>query len=183
MAFSLKNQLVRFVIVSTVLYLIWSGFYEFYLHKQTSFDASIIHALVVSSESTLHMLGFATTDYGSVDGVFRQHVGIDGSVGVTIGAPCDGVVLYILFLCFVAAFPGPWMHKLWYLPLGALSIFYINVLRVVALAVIVKINPEWLAFNHDYTFTIIVYAYVFLLWVLWVKKFSTMKSTNETMAA
>jgi len=182
MVFSLKNQLLRFVLLSTLLYLCWLGAYEFYLHKHTSFDSSVIHALVVASESTLHVLGYATTDYKAADGVFRQHVGIEGSVGVTIGAPCDGVVLYILFVCFVAAFPGPWKHKLWYLPLGTLSVFYINALRVVGLAIIVSINPDWLAFNHDYTFTIVVYAYVFLLWVIWVKRFSTMRHSEISTA-
>jgi exosortase/archaeosortase family protein len=82
----------------------------------------------------------------------------------------------------VAAFPGPWKHKLWYLPLGTLSVFYINALRVVGLAIIVSINPDWLAFNHDYTFTIVVYAYVFLLWVIWVKRFSTMRHSEISTA-
>ena len=77
---------------------------------------------------------------------------------MTIGAPCDGVVLYALFIFFILAFPGSVKHKLWFIPLGALSVFYLNVLRIVGLAIIMDINEEWLAFNHDYTFTIIVYA-------------------------
>ncbi len=178
MFFSLKNQLFRFILLSTILYLGWTALYEFYLHKRTSFDASVIHALVVTAEGTLEICGQSITDYTAVDGEFRQHVGIANSLGVTIGAPCDGVVLYVLFVCFIAAFPGPWKHKLWFLPLGALSIFYINALRVVALAVIVSINPDWLAFNHDYTFTILVYAYVFALWVIWVKWFANLNQSK-----
>jgi hypothetical protein len=46
---------------------------------------------------------------------------------------------------------------------------------VAALAIIVDINPEWLDFNHDYTFTILVYAAVFALWYLWIEKFSPLK--------
>jgi exosortase/archaeosortase family protein len=67
----------------------------------------------------------------------------------------------------------------WFVPLGALSVFYLNVLRIVGLAVIMKINESWLAFNHDYTFTILVYLYVFLLWMLWVKKFSPFSSRSK----
>ncbi len=107
-----------------------------------------------------------------MDVAFRQHVGIEGFKGVTVGAPCDGVVLYALFIFFVVAFPGPLKHKFWYVPLGAFSIFYLNVLRVAALAIIMSINEDWLAFNHDYTFTVVVYAYVFALWVIWVRRFS-----------
>lgn len=177
MPISRKNQFIRFVALSSMLYLAWLGFYEFYLHPLTTFDSWVIHVLILTAESTIEFMGFATTDYETTDVLFRQHLGIEGSVGVTIGASCDGVVLYVLFICFIAAFPGPLKHKLWYLPMGALSIFYVNALRIVALVFIVRHNPDWLAFNHDYTFTILVYAYVFLLWMIWVKRFSPLRES------
>lgn len=177
-ALGLKNPFLRFLILSASLYLTWNIFYEFYLHPHTNFDKIVIDTLVRWSEVTLQILGYSTTDYSSADVVFREHIGIAGSSGVTIGAPCDGVVLYVLFILFVAAFPGPIKHKAWFIPLGTLSVFYVNVLRIVGLAIIMSVNESWLAFNHDYTFTIIVYAFVFVLWMLWVKKFSTFSSKS-----
>jgi exosortase family protein XrtF len=174
-----RNPLTRFIILSTGLYLGWYFFYEFHLHAHTSFDKIVIDTLVKWAEGTLQLIGYQTTDYSSADVLFREHIGIVGSNGVTIGAPCDGVVLYALFIVFVVAFPGPRKHKLWFVPLGALSVFYLNVLRIVALAVIMSINENWLAFNHDYTFTILVYAYVFALWMIWVQKFSPFAKKTE----
>jgi exosortase family protein XrtF len=171
-----KNPFLRFLVFSVSLYLSWNVFYEFYLRTHTNFDKVVIDTLVRWAEVTLQSLGYPTTDYSAADVTFREHIGIAGSKGVTIGAPCDGVVLYVLFIFFVVAFPGPFKHKVWFVPLGALSVFYLNVLRIVGLAVIMKINESWLAFNHDYTFTILVYLYVFLLWMLWVKKFSPFSS-------
>ena len=176
-----QNPLIRFLLVSTGLYLLWYFFYEFYLHSHTNFDKIVIDTLVRWAEVSLQLLGFQTTDYSSADVLFREHIGVLGSNGVTIGAPCDGVVLYALFIVFVVAFPGPVKHKLWYVPIGALSVFYLNVLRIVALAIIMSINEDWLAFNHDYTFTIIVYAYVFILWMIWVKKFSPFSEKNTEL--
>ena len=43
---------------------------------------------------------------------------------------------------------------------------------VTALAIIVSYDYELLNFNHDYTFYVIVYGCVFLLWFWWVKKFA-----------
>lgn len=166
------NPFIRFLLIATVLYLSWYSLYEFYLHKQTHFDDVVIDTIVVWAENSLRFFGYSTTDFSSVEGTYRQFLGIEGYKAVTVGAPCDGVVLYVLFIFFVVAFPGPMKHKLWYVPLGAFSIFYLNVLRVAALAVIMSINENWLAFNHDYTFTILVYSYVFALWVVWVRKFS-----------
>jgi exosortase family protein XrtF len=172
MQLRLKNQLVHFLITGSLLYIGWLLLYEFYLHPRSSFDSSIISALRVTTEWVLQSVGYTLTDYNNAPNAAQQHVGIEGSGGLTVGAPCDGVVLYVLFICFVVAFPGPWRHKIWFLPIGALSVFAVNVLRIASLAVIVYVNPEWLAFNHDYTFTLLVYSYVFALWMLWVKKFS-----------
>ena len=172
MQIGLKNQLVRFLITGSLLYIGWLSLYEFYLHPQTAFDSSIISALRVCTEQVLQAVGYTLTNYNNDFAAPQQHVGIAGSGGLTVGAPCDGVVLYVLFICFIIAFPGPVKHKAWFLPIGALSVFAVNVLRIAALAVIVYVNPDWLAFNHDYTFTLLVYSYVFGLWMLWVKKFS-----------
>lgn len=167
-----SNPLIRFLFVGTGLYVGWYFFYEFYLHPYTRFDKWVINALVEFANTTLQWMGYATTNYSAVDVDFNEHIGIEGYKGLTIGAPCDGVILYALFIIFIAAFPGPLRHKLWYIPVGAFTVFYVNVLRIVALAIIMSINENWLAFNHDYTFTILVYAYVFALWMIWVKRFS-----------
>jgi exosortase family protein XrtF len=178
-----ENPFFRFLVTSIGLYLGWYCIYEFYLHTQTSFDKVVIDGLVRWAEFTLRALGYPTTDYSTADVVFREHIGIAGSKGVTIGAPCDGVVLYALFVFFVAAFPGPWKHKVWFIPFGAFSIFYLNVLRIAGLAIIMNINEEWLAFNHDYTFTVLVYAYVFALWMVWVQFFSPFAKRKITAKA
>ncbi|MBK9536974.1 MAG: hypothetical protein IPO10_17715 [Flavobacteriales bacterium] len=51
-------------------------------------------------------------------------------------------------------------------------IHLINVLRIIALSIIVTINYELLNFNHDYTFYVVVYGCVFILWYVWVKRFA-----------
>lgn len=176
-----RNPFLRFIIVSTVIYISWYVLYDYYLKPAAGFDQVIIDSLVRIGEFILRVTGFSITDYSAIDGLCRSHIGIEGSKGVTIGAPCDGSVLFALFISFVVAFPGPWKHKLWFLPTGILFIHLINALRVVGLALIVHINEDWLSFNHDYTFTLFVYAFVFLLWWVWVNKFSGVgkKKTEE----
>ncbi len=173
----LKNPLVRFIFVGTVLYLAWYIFYEFYLKIHTSFDDIVINNLVYITKKLMTLLGFSLVSFS--ENMYQDVIQIDGSLGVTIGAPCDGIVLLALFTVFILAFPGPWKHKVWFLPLGLIAIHLINVLRIVALAIIVDMNPAWLDFNHDYTFTILVYAFVFYLWYIWVNKFSPLKNDNN----
>lgn len=101
-------------------------------------------------------------------------IGIDGTGGIWIGDPCNGLTLFSLFTGFVIAYPGSAIKKLWFIPLGIILIHAFNVLRLVALALILHYfpDPEVLEFNHTYTFTIIVYSFVLFLWYLWAAKLS-----------
>jgi exosortase family protein XrtF len=99
-------------------------------------------------------------------------LGIDGTHGLWIGDPCNGITLFALFTGFVIAYPGPVKRKIWFIPLGLFAIHIVNILRIVALAFITLYAPSYLEFNHTYTFTIIVYSFVFFLWMLWANKFS-----------
>lgn len=175
----LKNPVFRFLGLATSLYLLWYFSYEYYFKPHTLFDDYVIDSLVRWGERILKLVGYSISDYTTLDGALRSHLGIEGSKGVSIGAPCDGAVLFALFIVFVISYPGPIRHKLWFIPVGLITIHFINVLRVVGLAVIVHINEDWLAFNHDYTFTLIVYAFVFFLWWLWIKKFSPTSSQSS----
>jgi exosortase family protein XrtF len=174
----LKHPFFRFVGLAVVLYVGWRFAYEFYLKDHTTLDEMVIDNLVGITESLLQLFGFAITEYHDVG--FRTHAGILGTNGVTVGDPCDGLVLMALFLVFVVAVPGSWKHRLWFIPTGIVAIHLINAFRVTALAMIVYYNNDWWSFNHDYTFTILVYGFVFWLWWLWVEKLNPTPSTKTT---
>lgn len=161
----------RFLITGTLAYGIWYFFYEFYIKPSTAFDEWIIDLLVSGANGLLQALGF--TMHAFADGVWRTHLAIEGSKGVTVGAPCDGIVLFALFTVFILAYPGPVRRKFWFIPFGLIVIHLLNTFRIAALTWIVYYNEAWLDFNHDYTFTIFVYAVVFGLWYWWVNKLSS----------
>ncbi|MFM7106457.1 MAG: hypothetical protein ACKOW8_13150, partial [Flavobacteriales bacterium] len=147
----------------------WLSFHEFILKRYTSFDQHVIEGLITVSEYQLHILQVPLEDLSRWNKPFKRHLAFDGAKAVTVGAPCDGVVLYALFICFILAFPGRVKHKIWFIPLGVLFLFWVNSLRIISLAWIMSVNESWLEFNHDYTFTILVYSLEFLLWTLWVR--------------
>jgi exosortase family protein XrtF len=175
-----RSPFVRFLLTASGLYLSWYLLYEFYLKANTAFDRVVIDSLVRIAESILSALGYAIEPFAQVDGAWRNHIGVAGTSGVTVGAPCDGIILFALFTVFVLSFPGPWKHRLWFIPTGLVIIHLLNACRVAALAIIVYWNEDWLSFNHDYTFTIIVYAIVLALWWWWIHGFSTLKTTKTT---
>lgn len=172
MKLSFSNPFVRFITLAPGVYLIWYLVYEFYLKPHTTFDSYIITNLTWLSHNILELLGFELRPHV---GDYVNYIGIVDSHWLEIGAPCDGITLLSLLLVFVLAFPGPVKHKLWFLPLGLLSVHLINAIRIVSLVIIVSKSPESLQFHHDYTFTILVYLYVFGLWYFWINKYSAVK--------
>lgn len=155
-----------FLLKAIGLYLLWFILYDLWLHPTGKVDLWVINNIIFFSSIILDALGYAVIEGIPYQEDFRT-VGIDGTHGLWVGDACNGLELFALFTGFVLAYPGPWKRKLWFIPLGLVVIHFLNVIRVVALSLIDYHAPEYLEFNHTYTFTIFVYGCVFLLWMLW----------------
>ena len=165
-----QNAFIRFIVLASFLYLALFFVYQFVIKKYTYYDQKFIGHIISMADSVLKFLGY-TTFYVLQDRDV-QVVGIDGSGGVWVGSNCNAISLFALFAVFVLAYPGHQKSKIWYIPLGIVLIHILNLARVISLAVIAFYSPLSLNFNHTYTFTFIVYAFIFLLWMVWVNKFS-----------
>lgn len=166
----IKNDFIRFLIIAGFSYLLLFLLHVFIIKKYTYYDQKFIGSIITVTETLLNLFGFKTFT------VLQDHdvqvVGIDGSSGVWVGSNCNAISLFILFVSFVIAYPGKIKHKFWYIPLGIILVHFLNIIRVVALAIIALKAPHTLGFNHTYTFTFLVYAFIFYLWILWANKFS-----------
>ncbi|MBK7666239.1 MAG: archaeosortase/exosortase family protein [Sphingobacteriaceae bacterium] len=165
-----QNRFLKFLVTSSLIYIGLYLFYEFIIKRYTGIDRAFIRLIINSSDVVLQGFGYDTfkrlgdTDYPGI--------GIDGSTGVWVGASCNALTLFFLFAVFVFAYPGHQKNKIWFIPIGIITIHILNIFRVVALALLSLYKPEYLEFNHTYTFTFIVYCYIFLLWMIWVNKYS-----------
>jgi exosortase family protein XrtF len=165
-----KNPFVTFIAKSFVFFLFWQLSYFFFIEPNGFVDNQITINLIKQTNRILHFVGFDTLPVQDPDTKIKI-AGIDGTTGVWVGDPCNGLILFVLFFTFIFFYPYGFKHKFWFIPIGIISIHIINSIRVASLALILKYKAQWLDFNHNYTFTIIVYSYVFLLWYFWIKLF------------
>lgn len=101
---------------------------------------------------------------------------------VTIVESCSGLKqFYQIFVLFVL-FPGPWKHKLWFIPMSLLIMHFVNIMRIVILSVIAVWKPEYWDFTHSWILRPFFYVVIFALWVWWVEKFSRRKSAPAKLA-
>ena len=161
-----NRLLLRFVLVAVAMYLAWFFGYEQWLAHDGRLDLYLCTQIAQASVGLLQLLGFDA----SISPTTSTLVLISNIPTVIIGTPCNGLVLYALFGGFVLAFPGPWQRKLWFIPAGMALIWVLNVVRVAALAINHHYAHASVDFNHHYTFTFIVYACIFGLWMLWAKR-------------
>jgi len=167
-----ENKGLFFLVKSLLIYLVWVISYRLFLHEKSPIDFFLIDNLTSWTAKILQLFNYKMMTFpADVDRLGA--VGIDGSHGVLIGYPCNGLELFALFTGFVMAYPGTIIKKLWFIPLGIISIHILNLFRVIGLALLSYYAPEKLEFNHTYTFTFLIYTYVFMLWMLWALKLST----------
>jgi exosortase family protein XrtF len=91
---------------------------------------------------------------------------------VQIVEGCNGISVIILFISFIAAFSGSLKNTLLFIFGGTLLIYILNVLRIALLIVLMYYFPEMKHLLHSVLFPAIIYGSVFVLWIIWVNKFS-----------
>ncbi len=162
----------KFILTFVLVYSVWYFINEYRLFGVDQVDKVVVQNLVDAGSYILQLLGYELIDFSKYDGGFGA-LGIDGSNGVLIGNPCNGLSLFVLYSVFIIAYPGRLISKVIAIPLGVLIIHILNIARIVSLGLVAYYKPESLQFNHTYTFTGIMYLLIFGLWYIWVQKFAS----------
>jgi len=169
-----NEPIVKFLAFGFFLYLSWLALYEWWIHPTESMDKAVIDNTLDISQKILGWMGYAVVRGGD------NMIGIKDTPGLLMGDSCNGISLFALYSIFIIAFPGKIISKIIFIPVGILLIHLLNVFRVVVLAIIETYSYEWTEFNHTYTFTLIIYGFIFIVWLFWINKFSDLKRKTSS---
>jgi exosortase/archaeosortase family protein len=179
LSFSLKNPIVRFGLVVLFLLALWKLFYNNWLLGLGINDPI---TACIGDWSNWILLQFGYASYcQQVDtnvSLFLQRVTIfiDGNKMVTIDDSCNGLELYALLIGFVVSYGKgnlSWFFSSLFLVLSVLFIFFINVFRIVGLALLVYYRVPHFHVFHKYVFAAVVYLIILgmmWLWTYWVNQ-------------
>lgn len=92
---------------------------------------------------------------------------------------CTGIKQTFIFCCILLCSRGAWRHKLWFVPMGIVACYAINILRIALLSMAVCDCPEWFPVLHDYVSKYAFYAIIFLMWVWWEECFNKPVGTQN----
>lgn len=91
---------------------------------------------------------------------------------------CNALSVIILFISFIIAFSGTIKSTILYLFSGSILIHILNIIRIALLCVLMYYYPKQQHFLHGVLFPLFIYGVVFILWIIWVNKFSKYAKKN-----
>ena len=183
-----RNKSFRFIFLFLTGIIVWFSFYHFIyefdellssLSHKVDIKKSISILLAKQSNFLLSLFGYNPQIEIYSDMVVTLIQGEKYNHGVWIGEPCNGLKVFGVFSIFIMAFPGSIKAKVWYIPFGVIILHFINVIRIAILTIISAFNPKFLNFNHNVTFQVIIYSFIFLLWYFWTKKISSLSNKYD----
>ena len=131
-----------------------------------------------------HVVYFILNSLGmdiiSVPGNILRH---ENGNSVQVIWACTGLKQAYIFFCIIAFYRGPWLKKLWYIPLGLLVIYLFNILRISFIIGVYGEHKDWFHFLHMYAFKYAFYLIIFAMWVLWEEKIAGSNPVKEEISA
>jgi exosortase/archaeosortase family protein len=168
------KPIYRFFINGLLLFTAWFLFY--YLIRYSEFINIIYESLTFRlTKFLLYSTKFVLDFLGFEGVVMGKTVKISGATGILLDRGCLGRNLMGLYAGIILAYPGRIISKTWYIPMGIILIIIINILRITSLVIIMKYYPQYVDINHEVIFHYTVYILTFLLWLIWINKFSNKK--------
>jgi exosortase/archaeosortase family protein len=119
-------------------------------------------------------------DQLNIDGNVRSRVFYyaENNGYVSVNHSCSGLKQFYQWIVLMLLYPGPWKHKLWFIPFGLIIIHIVNLFRIVGMTFVTINVPQHWDFIHDYVMRPFFYVVMFALWVWWNEKFYHKPNTS-----
>ncbi|MFK5958807.1 MAG: exosortase family protein XrtF [Lutibacter sp.] len=164
--------LIKFFGVYILLFLI----YSVYLNKTQSTSGVFACAPITKTVAKQTQYLLNTIGYNSIIEQHTEEVSVKLFVNKKFVARiiegCNAVSIIILFISFIIAFSSNFKTTFLFIIAGSLLIYYLNIFRITIIAIALYEFPQYQYILHDIIFPLIIYGITFLLWFVWVKKFS-----------
>ena len=172
-----KNKtIIIFLVKFFATYFILFGLYSFYLNKTQQksdlFSCSPVTKIVANHVQIMaRVIGYDAQIEQNENELSMKFI-LNGKYVSRIIEVCNSISIIILFLSFIIAFSGSLKATILFVFFGSLSIYLVNLFRIIALSVLYYKFPEYQEILHSLVFPAIIYGLTFILWITWVKYFS-----------
>jgi len=169
------GRIGMFILITLFFHKLWWFLYEdfsqfIFITNFQNFLANIIFEWSSFVDKQILALDIEVNNFDRVllfnDGAYIQ-----------INKTCSGLKQFYQIIVLFLLFPGPWKHKLWYIPMSLFIMHLTNLFRIIFLSLIIVWKPTSWTFVHDWIMRPFFYVVIFVLWLVWVEKFLKAKSS------
>jgi exosortase family protein XrtF len=174
------KDVALFIVITLVIhysYRFWAHQLDYWPAKEAIYNLEGKMAETVYYPSAWFVENVLRIEITRVDQTKTMYFTNNGYIAVN--RSCSGFKQILQFVLLMLVFPGSWKRKLWFVPLGVVIVYLINIFRIVGLSVVIITLPEHWDFSHDYVFSPFFYVVIFMLWVWWVEKLARPKMSEE----
>ena len=174
------KSVIKFILTFVLVYAVLSMAYKLYLDYSdgTKFYPDYITNLTAKqSESLLDSLGYDASIEAHPNEPSMKLI-INNKYVARVIEGCNSVSVIILFVSFIIAFAGRLKPTIIYLLAGSVLIYAVNLLRIVILSIGLFHYPWRRNILHSIIFPLIIYGMVFLLWMVWVNRYASLKKRD-----
>lgn len=172
---------IRFIVIFLTVYSVLTIDYYYYLNFSdgTKFYPDYLTHLVAKQTNTLlNGVGYEANVLPHPNEPSMKVI-INGKYVARIIEGCNAMSIIIMFLSFIIAFAGKFKTTLMYCLAGSIIIYAFNLIRIVILTIGLYHYPWQREILHTVIFPLLIYGTVFLLWMIWVNRFSKTKKAGE----
>ena len=179
--FSQYKPFFTFLVKFLLFYVVFTFVYKLYLNQYDVVNNEVDFFTEVVANQTEKVMGFFVENTKAFPHDFEPSIKIfynDKYVARVIEG-CNAVSVMILFAAFVFAFSTQWKRTSLYIIFGVVLIHILNIIRIALLSFALFYYPDYEEILHGTIFPLFIYGVVFLLWILWVTKFSGYAKRNR----
>lgn len=148
--------------------------YQMYLNRYDKSAFAVDDFTQSVAFQTEKLIGFFNPNVSTAPHLQQSSIKLiyEGKFVARVVEGCNALSVIILFAAFVVAFTGKWKTTAWFILGGSLLIHLLNIARIAILSVALYYFPQQEEMLHGVVFPLFIYGVVFVLWVVWVNKFS-----------
>lgn len=182
--FTKKNPFYPFLIFLLkfiVSFVVFSAIYERYLYsynKQNKVDSYTFHVSSITSK-TISFFGYKSY-HTTHESQLAQKMYVNDVYVSRVVEGCNAASVMILFFSFIIAFKGSLKNTFLFATIGVAVVYVLNILRIALISIGLYKFPEYEKLLHEILFPLFIYGVIFLLWILWVNKFSFYAEINKS---
>ena len=174
------KSVIKFILTFLCVYIVLSVSYKLYLDLSTGtkfYPDYITNLTARQSELIIDQFGYEASILPHPHEPSMKLI-INGKFVARVIEGCNSVSVIILFISFVIAFADSFKKTFLYLLAGSVLIYSINIIRIVILSIGLYHYPWRREILHTVIFPLIIYGLVFLLWMMWVRRFTLSRLRN-----